>query len=92
LYHILIPYDGKDIGTFTEDAMRRLQGELKQQGNRAGLGVASGIFRSEGSTCPAQYTTANQVPEKYIFDNDLVTPTSYENCPASNSYLACVTY
>jgi len=84
-------------GDHIPDAMRRFTGNVAR-GRAYALttdgGESSGPFYFElnGNYAPCDKSGTPTKGVQVIFDPSRVVPTSYENCPASLSYLACTTY
>jgi len=90
LYLLLIHYDGGNIGQFVSDAIRNIVGRFYAA--YAQTGGWEGAFYDTGNWYNVGGLAGGNVPIGAEFDASLVVPTSYENCPASVSALACITY
>jgi len=86
---MLIPYDGKDIGKFIGDASRKIS-----SANYVLLGfiIQDDVFVSNASNQWAFNSGGNTSFRRGYFNTEGVTPTAYENRPASVSALVCISY
>jgi hypothetical protein len=85
-------YDGKVIGTFIGDAIRRIWGSINANGAVAWQ-LPYGAFYLDEETSPGPASRGDlSKPTLLVFDSSRAVPTDSSNHPASISAMICITF